>query len=96
VPNYVYRGPGPEVAPDGSLVRPNDTRLFDEKPSWGSWQLLGEAIAEASAPVLERMATADRLGVPLEEVLKVDPLPPLTPPPGLSALTTPPAGTEGM
>lgn len=77
--NYVYKGPGPQVAPDGTIVRPNDTRPFEEEPDWGPWQLLGDAIAEASAPVLDRMAIADRTGLPLEEVLKAAPLP-VTPP----------------
>lgn len=83
--NYVYKGPGPHQDPVIGLVRPGDVRNFDEEPDWGPWQLLSEAIAEASAPVLGRMATADRLGVPLEEVLKVDPLP------TVPSLTTPPA-----
>ena len=88
--NYVYKGPGPAVAPDGTLVRPNDTCIFDEEPSWGPWQLLSEAIAEASAPVLDRIAAADRAGVPVEEVLKADPLA------APASLSVPPIASKGM
>lgn len=35
---YVYEGPAPEEAPDGTgLVRPLDVREFSEPPGWGAW-----------------------------------------------------------
>ena len=52
---YVYTGWGPETGPDGELTRPFDEREFAEQPTWGRWALIGEAIAEASAPVIEAM-----------------------------------------
>lgn len=57
--NYVFKGPGPVTDPVLGLVRPNDVRQFDAEPDWGPWQLLSEAVAEASAPVLADMQRAD-------------------------------------
>lgn len=40
--DYVYRGPGPVVTPEGEIVHPNDVRGFAEDPG-APWQLPGEA-----------------------------------------------------
>ena len=75
---YVYVGWGPEVDPEGEIVRPGDEREFDEQPTWGRWATVGDVLPEAP----ETPPT---------------PAPIPTPPAiGLSALTTPPAGKEGM
>ena len=34
---YTYVGWGPEVDPEGELVRPGDEREFGEQPTWGRW-----------------------------------------------------------
>lgn len=47
--NYVYKGGGPEVDPDGGLVRPLDVREFDGEPAWGLWELVAEEGAAAPA-----------------------------------------------
>jgi hypothetical protein len=50
--DYVYVGWGPEVDPEGEIVRPGDEREFDEQPTWGRWAAVvpPEAAAPAPAP----------------------------------------------
>ena len=91
--NYAYEGPGPHQDPIAGLVRPGDVRNFDEAPDWGPWRPLSEVIRAASVAV---MTPGDVAALERAEAASA-PSPTPTPPAiGLSALTTPPAGTEGM
>lgn len=47
---YEYAGPGPQVDPEGELVRPFDVREFAEEPPWGPWRLLAAPEEPAPAP----------------------------------------------
>lgn len=76
--DYVYVGWGPEVDPQGEIVRPGDKRDFGEQPTWGRWAAVGDVPPEAPEPTPAEDAGV--VGSP--------------PPPslgGLSALATPPA-----
>jgi hypothetical protein len=59
VAKYVYVGWGPEIDPEGQIVRPFDEREFAEQPTWGRWAQAGDTPPETiPVPVL----SADELG----------------------------------
>ena len=82
--NYVYVGPGPHEDAAIGLVRPGDVRDFEEEPAWGPWQRLGEALMEASAPVLAAIGAKLPEGVPKPH------------PASVPVLAPPATGKEGM
>ena len=55
---YTYPGPGPQEDGDGGVVRPGDTRDFDQAPDWGPWEPSGGAESDPPAPAAPAPAPA--------------------------------------